>query len=629
MFNPPTLSKGAKRSVRRVLLESAEDVGAIERDGHGSLLPGDTIYEALQVAAANDPAKPAIIQLHSADDIDPQIITFADYLNLSVQAANAFRGAAGRPAIVGVIAPYMPEALIAMWGGAIAGRYLAVNPYIEIEHIAAILNAVQADVLVVASPAAGAGAWCEAEELRRRVRSVRRILVIGSGDEDDFSAVLAAQSNRLEFFPPARGTDECAFMHTGGTTATPKLVRHTHQGQLLQAWLCGTAMGSAEDDVLAHAMPNFHIGGAVAMGLRGIVFGQTVVGLTALGFRDPNVVREFWNIVRRFQITSITSAPTTAAALLAADGHGPAGLRHFTTGGGPLPRSVAERFHGRYGLWLREVWGGTEFQGILSFHYGGEVAPRLGSCGRVTPFCHVRSAILDGLRFERWASSGERGVLIACAPTTVPGYVEQRFDADFFVVGVPGDLRWATTGDIGAVDDDGFVWIYGREKDVIIRGGHNIDSALIDDVMSTHPSVLFAAAVGKPCPTRGELPMCYVQLKPGAQASEDELLAFARANVQERAAVPVAVAIVELMPLTAVGKVSKPPLRLDALERCGREVCAASGFAEAQVVASEQGGRMHLEIVAPSLAADAVLRQAFAPYTFSFSIDAVGQGASA
>ncbi len=430
-------------AVRRIVLSSAADVAAIEQHEPADLLPSVTIYGCLTAAAASEPDHPAVIQLREIDDPTPRIITFAEYLSLSERAANLCRAESGMAAtVVGVIAPYLSEALVEMWGGAIAGRYLAVNPYLEIEHIAAILNAARTTVIVAASAEAGQGAWLQVDELRRRVPTLRRVFVIGSETDDFMTCLRRCRDGGLNFEPAQTGDEDCAFMHTGGTTATPKLVRHTHLGQLTQAWLCGTAMGSAEDEVLAHAMPNFHLGGAVAMGLRGIIFTQTLVTLTPLGFRAPAVIAGFWDAVRRFGITSITSAPTTAAALLAANGDGPRTLRHCTTGGGPLPRSVAEHFVERYGLWLREVWGGTEFQGILSFHFGGDVAPGLGSCGRVTPFCRVASAILEGARFIRWAAPGERGVLIASAPTTVPGYVDPKFDGDFFVTyGVVPMLR--------------------------------------------------------------------------------------------------------------------------------------------------------------------------------------------
>ena len=119
----------------------------------------------------------------------------------------------------------------------------------------------------------------------------------------------------------------------------------------------------------------------------------------------------------------------------------------------------------------------------------------------------------------------------------------------------------------GRVDADGYVWITGRVKDLIKRGGHGLDPAMIEDALRAHPAVAFAAAIGRPDAYAGELPVAYVQLKPDAVATPDELLAHATRHIPERAAVPKEVFIVSELPLTAVGKIHKPPLRRDAARR--------------------------------------------------------------
>lgn len=608
--------------VHRTSLQDAADVAAVEATPPLAHLPGSTIYACLNWAAATYPARAAIVQLASATDERPETIDFATYLHQVEQAANLFRHAAGgAPAVVAVIAPYLPQALVAMWGGATAGRYVPINPFLEVDHVAGIMRAAGTDVLVIATAAAGPGVWDRHDELVAAVPSLRRVFRIdATGEADDFDAARAAMPAGLTFTPENTPDAECAYLHTGGTTATPKLVRHTHGGQLLQGWLCGTVMGSDEDGVVGHAMPNFHVGGAVAAGARGIVFAQTLITLTAAGFRNASIVPEFWNIVARTGMTSITTAPTTAAAILDAGGDGPATLRQFTTGGGPQSPTLTKSFADRYCLPLREVWGGTEFHGILSFHYAGDMPPRAGSCGRVVPYHRVIPAVLDGSRFVREAGPDERGILIACGPSLIPGYVDPAADAAFFIEGGPDGLRWATTGDVGTVDADGYVWIFGREKDVIIRGGHNIDSALIDDALATHPAVLFAAAVGKPCPAKGELPMVYIQLRPGAVATTAELQDHARATIQERAAVPVEIVLIETMPMTAVGKVSKPPLRLAAIDRVARAIVAEAAAGEPfALVVEERAGRAIASVRASSRVAETVQRT-FEPYTFATEI---------
>ena len=608
-------------NVDRRALRSPPDVRAVEAVPPLAHLPGATIYTALRRAAADAPDRPAIRQLASPEDDSPRTITFRDYLEQVERAANLFHvTGAGEKPVVAILAPFVPEAFIAAWAATLEGVYVPINPFLEPAHVAGIMAAAGVNILVAATDAAGPGAWSRLGEIEAALPTLRATFRIDSCDDNDFMVAAAIHPAGAPSFEPVRSPDAvCAYLHTGGTTATPKLVRHTQGGQLLQGWLCGTAMGSAADDIVGHAMPNFHVGGAVAVGVRGLVFAQTVVTLTSAGFRNPGVVPAFWDIVERCGITTITVAPTTAAAILDGGGGGPRTLRRITTGGGPLPPSLARALHARWGLHTCEVWGGTEFHGILSFHFAGE-PPRLGSCGRVVPYHQVIPAILDGSRFVREARRDERGILIACGPSVVPGYVDPANDAQFFVEGGPDGHRWASTGDVGTVDEDGFVWIFGREKDVIIRGGHNIDSALIDDAFATHPAVLHAAAVGKPCPVKGELPMAYVALRTGAAATTDELLAHARAHIQERAAVPVEIVLLDALPVTAVGKVSKPPLRLDAIRRVAEEtVRDAVGFPMA-IAVEERAGQPVVTLAPAEAALAARLEAAFGGFAFRTEI---------
>ena len=123
------------------------------------------------------------------------------------------------------------------------------------------------------------------------------------------------------------------------------------------------------------------------------------------------------------------------------------------------------------------------------------------------------------------------------------------------------------SGDLGRLDRDGYLWLTGRSKDLIIRGGHNIDPIVIEEALVRHPAVETAAAVGLPDSYAGELPMAFVQLKPNARATAEELREWCRAEIPERAAVPVQVVPIPVMPLTGVGKIFKPALRLDATQR--------------------------------------------------------------
>jgi fatty-acyl-CoA synthase len=167
----------------------------------------------------------------------------------------------------------------------------------------------------------------------------------------------------------------------------------------------------------------------------------------------------------------------------------------------------------------------------------------------------------DG-RSARDCAADEIGVVIMAGPGVFGGYLNDRHNEGAFV-----DGHWVNSGDLGRLDAEGYLWITGRAKDLVIRGGHNIDPGPIEDIMFQHPAVGFAAVVGQPDAYAGELPVGYVQLKPGATVQPGELEAWVRERTPERAAAPVQVIPIDPMPLTGVGKVFKPQLRWDAARR--------------------------------------------------------------
>jgi fatty-acyl-CoA synthase len=159
-------------------------------------------------------------------------------------------------------------------------------------------------------------------------------------------------------------------------------------------------------------------------------------------------------------------------------------------------------------------------------------------------------------------------VLAISGPTVFPGYVTGRTEDGYVLDGL-GKLRegWLDTGDLARVDQDGFVYLAGRAKDLIIRGGHNIDPAIVEDALLAHPQVTAASAVGRPDVHAGEVPVAYITLAPGATATEDDLRDWASQRVPDRTAAPKTVTVLDALPRTAVGKPYKVALRTDATRR--------------------------------------------------------------
>ena len=620
--------------VARTSLRSTLDILAVEQELPDDVLPGNTIYDCLKASASAAPNKAAFKQLLSSDPaIAPRVISYAELLDQVERAANLFRViAGGERSAVSIILPMVPEALIAAWGAATAGIANPINPYLELRHVASIMNASRATVLVTTTNVHGPGAWDKLDQLIGAVPTLRAVLLVDApGADNDFAAALAQQSSGLSFTPNADPNADCVYLPTGGTTAAPKLVRMTHRGQLLNAWIAGAFAGSSEDGVVGHAMPNFHVGGSVMLALRAILYGQTVLTLTKDGFRDPGVVANFWDIARTHRMTSLIATPATAAAILAqrsghSEGHC---IRSFNCGGSTIPIELLRNFHQRFGVWLREVWGMSDLHGAVSGHPDSGDQPVAGSVGLHLPWHRVAAIQVDDHNaLLGVCAPGERGVLAVSGPGLVPGYVDSSLDRELFVANAPGGQRWANTGDLGSVDADDYIWLFGRAKDVIIRGGHNIDPKMIEEVLSGHPAIQVVAAIGRPDASKGEMPIAYVQFKEGASASADELLQLCKERVQERAAVPVQILIVPQIPMTAVGKINKPALRVDSMRRVATEVTARVLGADArfEIVVDETGSRPRVIIRAQRSASqvsamDAALRSAFANYEFQTAIE--------
>jgi len=187
----------------------------------------------------------------------------------------------------------------------------------------------------------------------------------------------------------------------------------------------------------------------------------------------------------------------------------------------------------------------------------------------------------DAGRFLRMADVDEIGTIAISGSNVFAGYLDSLQNKDLWI-DIKG-ARWLNTGDLGRQDDRGYFWLAGRRKELIIRSGHNIDPKLIEDALSKHPAVALAAAVGSPDAYAGEVPVVYIQPKPGLSVSDQELMDFAAAHVPERAAIPKQVKVMSSLPVTGIGKIFKPALRQREIEAVVRAEAAKVGASIGQL----------------------------------------------
>ncbi len=479
--------------------------------------------------------------------------------------------------VVSLLLPNLLQTHFALWGAEAAGIVNPVNPLLEPGQIAAILRTAGTKVLIALGPLPGSDIWEKVVAIRPEVPSLTTVIqVLGQPHPEKewlpFETYLEQYpADRLLSGRTIASDDYAAYFHTGGTTGTPKLARHTHANEVFDAWAMTQMADTRPEHVVLCGLPLFHVNAVHVTGLAPLSVGASVVLLGPAGYRDPGVIKHFWKIVEHYHATWFSGVPTLYSNLLRvpidADIHS---LTMAICGAAPMPVELFTTFEQRTGVSILEGYGLTEATCASSTNprYGER---RVGSIGLRYPYQAMKTAILDQQgRYLRDCQPDETGTLVVKGPNVFAGYVQEEQNAGLWLAD-----GWLNTGDLSRQDRDGYFWLSGRSKDLIIRGGHNIDPAVIEEALYTHPAVALAAAVGKPDAYAGELPVAYVVLKAGATSTERDLLDHTQKTVKERAAIPKTIVILDQMPLTGVGKIFKPPLRCDAVRRVYTEALSA------------------------------------------------------
>jgi fatty-acyl-CoA synthase len=566
------------------------DIEAIETTPLAKRVPWPSTYRMIADQAARTPDKVAIAFLLSGDLYEqPQEVTYRQLLGRIHQTANLFDAlGVGSDDVVSVLLPNTPYSHFVIWGAQARGIVNPINPLLEPKVIADILRAAGTKVLVALGEFPGSDIWEKVAAVRGEVPSLTRIVRV-MGPSDEAAGIVgfdeAIGNHRADGFAFARTIepgDTAALFHTGGTTGTPKLARHTHANEIYLSWVISMLADMTENDVLLCGLPLFHVNGVFVTGLAPFSRGAKVVMLSPRGYRDPSVAKNFFKIVDHYKATFFSAVPTFYAALMQVplEGADVSSLRYAICGAAPMPVELFRGFEKKFGMKILEGYGLTEGTCASSINpRDGE--RKIGSIGLRFPYQPMKTAILgDDGKFVRDCAPDEIGAVLVRGPNVFPGYVDPAHNKAIWA-----DAGWLNTGDLGRRDADGYFWLTGRKKELIIRGGHNIDPALIEEPLVRIPGVNLAAAVGRPDPYAGEVPVAYVQLDPGVTLTGAQILELVKDKIGERAAVPKEIVVLDALPVTAVGKIFKPKLRWDAIRRAfEKELAALSDVVESATV---------------------------------------------
>ncbi len=529
-------------------------ISEVPREEFANYPPRST-YDIFRLAAERNPGGAALTFLKGATPKSTKRThTCKDLFESITQAANLFhRLGVGEKDVVAVMLPILPEASFALWGAQAAGISLPVNYLLGVEQITHMLNAAKAKVLVALGPDPDFDIWEKACDLQKLVPTLTGVLQVNLDGEnkcetDSFLEALAGEpSDKLSSGRKISREQTAAYFHTGGTTGAPKLAALSHGNQVFTAWGCRWMFDYCEGDKILNGFPIFHVAGPLDFILSPISAGMEVVLPTHLGMRNPEVVKNHWKLVEEHRIAFLAGVPTSLSAIssVPVEGADISCAKCWITGGSPLPVELAANFEERFKIPIREIYGMTETSGIavITPRYGRR---KPGASGMAAPLTEIKVT---------------SGVVLMRGPHIFQGYTERAFNDEIFVE--PG---WLNTGDLGHLDDEGYLFLTGRSKDVIIRGGHNIDPSVIEAAAMEHPDISFSAAVGQPDAYAGEIPVLFVSPKPGRTMESAEVKEFVCQRIVEPQARPKRVLIIDPMPVTAVGKVFKPKLRLIAAQ---------------------------------------------------------------
>ena len=554
-------------------IRNLQDIEMIEATPLEQRFVGKTGYEWLLETASRLPEQVAITALEAGDPLGSgREVTFAELVDNVNKTANMLqsRGLAQDESVTHFL-PLVPEAFFVKIAAETVAIINPINPMLEAEHIVDITRSARTRILILPGPDMDKELFEKGLSIAAANQDIHSIYVLGGGEECDGDRILPLESSISEHdgaaiavSSPKSANDIVAYFHTGGTTGLPKLAQHTQHMRVAQTVTTGMLINYNEQDCVAVGLPMFHVAGSIINGLIPLYRGARLLLLSPGGFRDKDVIAQFWKLVERHGVTTSVVVPTVLSTLLSSpvDGADLSSLRSIVAGGAGVPTQLLSATKELIGLEVSQGFGMTELAGIGMLQINPAPEDR-GSSGIRGPYVEVKIATQqsDGSLFGE-AATNQIGTLCIKGPCVMPGYAGGRAQAETFT-----DDGWFNTGDLARMDADGNVWITGRSKDLIIRGGHNIDAMIIEEALHAHPAVQLAAAVGKPDEYAGELPVAYVQLKLGCAADADELAAFAKQRIVERAAAPTEIILVQEIPKTGIDKVFKPALRFDAIRR--------------------------------------------------------------
>jgi cyclohexanecarboxylate-CoA ligase len=514
-----------------------------------------TIDEYLAHAVASVPDKLAIVGYRADRPKEARRFTYRELGDMVERAAGALRGlGVGHGDIVAVQLPNWWEFVVtALACGRIGAVVNPLMPIFRERELSYMLGFAEVKVLVVPKLFRGFDHEAMAEGMRAALPKLEHVIVVDGTGANAFERRLLQGSVRV---PPASSVAESALqpddlavlMFTSGTTGSPKGVMHTSNTLIACLNALSGRFGLDSDDVMHVASPMGHMTGYAAVMLLGIRLASTIV------------LQDVWEAKQGVTIMGTEGVSYTAASTpfltdiceaVAGGLPRPTRLRSFLCGGAPIPPALIERAARELDLQVCSLWGMTESLSSTLTEPARAAEKSASTDGRALEGVDVKVIGEDGATLP----NGKTGRLMVRGAQLFAGYYKRpdlvAFDAE----------GWFDTGDLAYMDDEGYIRINGRTKDVLIRGGENVPVVEIENLLHRHPAVAAASIVGYPDERLGERACAFVVLKPGKQLSLADVQSWMNESKVAKQYWPERLAIIDDLPRTPSGKVQKFKLR--------------------------------------------------------------------
>jgi long-chain acyl-CoA synthetase len=444
--------------------------------------------------------------------------------------------------------PNLPQFLVAYFGILKAGAVVVpMNVLLKAPEVAFYLGDSNARAFITWAGMLDDAAKGAAEA------GVTEVFVVGDAPDTQatmpFARLLVTPATDERPFVAREATDTAVIIYTSGTTGRPKGAELMHFQLYMNADIPGRLFDVREDDVIITVLPLFHVFGLSSILNIAVRFGCT---MSLIPRFDAGTVLA---AIQQHRATIFEGVPTMFMALLQypqLDQYDVGSLRVAISGGAAIPAQVLDAFENRFGVVILEGYGLSETASTTTFNRSA-TERRPYSVGK--PIWGTELQIWDDEATPLPPGRDNVGELVTRGFHVMKGYLNSsEATAEAFAGG------WLHTGDLGYVDDDGFVFIVDRKKELIIRGGYNVYPREVEEVLYSHPAIAEAAVVGIPDQQLGEEVKAFVALKPGQELIESELIAYCKERVAAYK-YPRAIEFRDQLPKSATGKVLKKQLK--------------------------------------------------------------------